>query len=136
MSAPSGNRYWTHRTTHGRNSLFAGPMFVWEACCEYFDWVHENPIKVPEVVTSGGVTTTLLIRKHRAMSVTGLCLFLGIGRSTWFAYRRRKDFVHVCMAVQNVIWVHNFELAVVGLLNPRVVARRPTSPFERGVLGC
>jgi len=124
MSAPKGNDYWTRRVVSGRNSLFAGPTFLWEASCEYFNWAHANPIQVPVAVTTRGGTTNLTLRRPRPMTIRGLCLFLGISRSTWFVYRRRQDFLDVCSAVENVMWVRNFEAAVAGLMNPAVIARQ------------
>ena len=44
MSAPTGNQFWKARTKHGRNKLFADAETLWDACCEYFQWVEDNPL--------------------------------------------------------------------------------------------
>ena len=44
MAAPKGNSFWKQRTKHGRDKIFANADLMWEAACEYFQWVEDNPL--------------------------------------------------------------------------------------------
>ena len=44
MAAPKGNQFWKLRSKHGRDKLFTTPELLWEAACEYFEWIDENPL--------------------------------------------------------------------------------------------
>ncbi|WP_310982257.1 terminase small subunit, partial [Klebsiella pneumoniae] len=44
MAAPKGNKFWLARSKHGRNPKFSDPEKLWDACCEYFDWVEKHPL--------------------------------------------------------------------------------------------
>ena len=39
-----GNQFWKFRSKHGRDKLFATPELLWDAACEYFDWMDEHPL--------------------------------------------------------------------------------------------
>ncbi len=45
MAAPIGNRFWEQRSSHGRKPIFEDPEQLWEAACEYFEWVTDNPLE-------------------------------------------------------------------------------------------
>lgn len=57
------------------------------------------------------------------MTITGLCTFLDISRSTWTAYSENPDYLDIIEQVERIIWVYKFEGAAVGLLNPNIIAR-------------
>ena len=44
MAAPKGNQFWKARATHGRGKIFSSPKQLWDASCEYFQWVSDNPL--------------------------------------------------------------------------------------------
>lgn len=39
-----GNRFWEARSSHGAKPKFEKADDLWSACCEYFDWVDNNPL--------------------------------------------------------------------------------------------
>jgi hypothetical protein len=123
MAAPLGNRFWEARSSHGRNPVFTTPGDLWSACCEYFSWVEENPLKETKAFGSKDGPQTIDLDKMRAMTVTGLCIFLDIARSTWDEYRKKEDFSGVCSRVDDVIRTQKFEGASADLLNPSIIAR-------------
>lgn len=123
MAAPAGNRFWEARSSHGRNPLFASADDLWAACAEYFDWVDANPLWEDKLVTFQGAATHEPCAKMRAMTISGLCIFLDIGRRTWDGYRERDDFVPVVSRVEEIIRDQKFTGAAADLLNPNIIAR-------------
>ncbi len=118
-----GNQAWKARSSHGRKPKFSSPDELWDKCCEYFEWVNANPLMAVELVKYRGVATQVELPKMRPMTMTGLCVFLDIRRSTWTTYSQNPDFLDITEKVERIIWVYKFDGAVVGLLNPSIIAR-------------
>lgn len=122
MGAPKGNKFWEARASHGRPGIFADDQELWSSCVEYFDWCHDNPLE--EAIVYQGQLNEQQVKPHmRAMTLDGLCIFLGIARKTWQNYRERDDFLQVTETVEQVIRTQKFEGAAAGLLNPNIIAR-------------
>lgn len=123
MAPPKGNQFWKMRAKHGRDKLFASPELLWEACCEYFEWVAANPLWESKAFAFQGVVTIEQLPKMRAMTLDGLTLFLDIDRRTWNAWRDQEDFSEVVMKADQVIREQKFAGAAADLLNPNIIAR-------------
>lgn len=123
MGAPAGNRFWEQRSKHGRNPIFAGPDELWTACCEYFQWVEDNPLFESKPFAYQGVVVQEPVAKMRAMTLDGLCIFLDVSRETWSNYREREDFLAACQKVEQIIRTQKFQGAAADLLNPSIIAR-------------
>lgn len=123
MSAPIGNAFWEARSSHGRKPLFASPEDLWTACCEYFEWVEANPLYEAKAFAYQGTVTLQGLPKMRAMTISGLCIFLDIGIQTWHDYRAKEDFSEVTMRVAEIIRTQKFQGAAADLLNPNIIAR-------------
>ena len=123
MSAPTGNQFWRQRSSHGRKPIFSSADALWDACVEYFEWVEANPLYEDGLVTFQGSAKHEPLAKMRAMTITGLCIFLDISRSTWDAWRDVEDFSAIVTRVEDVIRTQKFEGASAGLLNPSIIAR-------------
>lgn len=123
MAAPAGNQFWTARSTHGRAPIFPTPDALMAACAEYFAWVDENPLYESKAFSYQGEVTYAKLPKMRAMTISGLCIFLDIGRRSWDEYRKREDYLPVCEAVEEVIRTQKFEGASADLLNHAIIAR-------------
>jgi len=123
MTAPKGNQFWKARSSHGRQPIFADPEKLWDACCEYFQWVEDNPLYEDKAFAYQGVVTHAPVAKMRAMTISGLCTFLDIGRRTWDDYQKRQDFLPVVTRVEDVIYQQKFAGAAADLLNPNIIAR-------------
>lgn len=123
MAAPIGNSFWEARSTHGRAPIFGSPDELWEACCEYFAWVDENPLYESKGFAFQGVVTEHSFAKMRAMTVTGLCIFLDISVKTWAEYRIREDFTPITTRVDEIIRTQKFQGAAADLLNANIIAR-------------
>jgi hypothetical protein len=59
----------------------------------------------------------------RAMTVSGLCIFLDISPKTWAEYRAREDFTPIASRVDEIIRTQKFQGAAADLLNPSIIAR-------------
>ena len=123
MAAPLGNQFWKMRSKHGRDKLFASSSALWEACCEYFEWVEENPLYEDKVFAFQGTTFHEPQAKMRAMTINGLCIFLDIDMSTWQDWRKDKDFSLVVTRAEKIIYEQKFTGAAADLLNPNIIAR-------------
>lgn len=123
MAAPKGNQFWKMRAKHGRDKLFASPELLWEACCEYFEWVAANPLWESKAFAFQGVVTIEQLPKMRAMTLDGLHMFLDIDRTTWAAWREQEDFSSVTLRADRVIREQKFAGAAADLLNPNIIAR-------------
>lgn len=111
------------RSSHGRKPIFADPDVLWDACVEYFDWVEKNPLQEAQAFAYQGDVKLQDLPKLRAMTISGLCIFLDIDRSTWSDYGKRDDFIPIVTRVEEVIRTQKFEGAAAGLLNPNIIAR-------------
>ena len=123
MAAPKGNRFWEARTKHGRDKLFASSELLWDACCEYFIWVEDNPLWENKTTQFQGTPVDLPSAKMRAMTLSGLCLFLDMDRSTWTAWKTDIDFSAIVTRVEDVIYSQKFAGAAADLLNANIIAR-------------
>ncbi len=123
MAAPPGNQFWKARTKHGRDRLFASSEALWEACCEYFQWVEDHPLWEMKAFSYQGAVTQEPVAKMRAMTIAGLCLFLDINRGTWNEWRNVDDFAEVIAKAEEVIYSQKFAGAAADLLNANIISR-------------
>ena len=121
--APKGNEFWRMRSSHGRKPIFKKPEDLLEACFEYFQWVHDNPLMASEVVKYQGEAKLTQVPKMRAMTIGGLCIFLDITFETWTQYRKKEGFSEVSTRVEEIIRTQKFEGAAADLLNHAIIAR-------------
>ena len=122
-AAPVGNRFWEMRSSHGRKPIFSDPDQLWDACTQYFEWCEENPLMEAKVCSYQGVNVIESVPKMRAMTISGLCLFLDIAEETWSNYREREDFVGVTTRAEKIIYNQKFSGAAADLLNANIIAR-------------
>lgn len=123
MAAPVGNSFWEARSSHGRKPIFPTPEGLWEAAVEYFKWVEENPLQEAKAFAYQGVITTANLPKMRAMTISGLCIFLDISVQAWSEYRTREGFGEVTKQIEEVIRTQKFTGAAADLLNANIIAR-------------
>lgn len=118
-----GNRFWEARSTHGRNPIYKKPEDLLDACVQYFQWVEENPLWEAKVFCYQGETTKEVMPKMRAMTISGLCIYIGISPDTWESYYKRPDFIGIAREVSEIIRTQKFEGAAAELLNANIIAR-------------
>lgn len=122
MAAPKGNKFWEARSSHGRAPIFKTPDDLWSACVEYFQWCEDNPLQ-EAIVYQGVLNTDQSKPLMRAMTISGLCLFLDIDKTTWENYRQKEDFFRITTRAEAIIYNQKFAGASAGLLNANIIAR-------------
>jgi hypothetical protein len=123
MPAPKGNRFWEIRCKHGRDKIFKTPESLWEVSCEYFEWVDKHPLHEQKAFHSEGLITKTDVNRMRAMTIYGLCRYLGITRTTWDEYKKRQGFTDITGQIEAVIREQKFTGAAAGLLNANIISR-------------
>jgi len=123
MTFTKGNQFWEARSSHGRNPTFSDPEQLWDACVEYFQWVVDNPLKGEKLFSHNGTIVRGEYSKMRAMTIEGLCNFLGITSRTWRSYRDRDGFLPIIERVEQVMYDQKFAGASAELLNANIIAR-------------
>jgi hypothetical protein len=118
-----GSRLWEARSKHGRNPIWENPEQMLEACIEYFEWVEANPLWETKPMIVNGEVYDAPTAKMRAMTIEGLCVFLGIGRSTWGDYQHKPHFSEVVKFVESTMYEQKLTGAASGLLNSNIIAR-------------
>jgi hypothetical protein len=124
-----GHRFWEARATSGPAPKFADAQSLWKACVEYFQWVEDNPLLEAQLVTFQGLANQVEVAKMRAMTISGLCLFLDISHRTWNEWKEpkdkggRPDLMPAIERAEAVMRTQKFSGAAAGLLNPNIIAR-------------
>jgi hypothetical protein len=129
MAAPKGNSFWKQRTKHGRDKIFANADLMWEAACEYFQWVEDNPLS--EAIVYQGELSEKEKPLMRAMTISGMCIQWDTDQEYLSHFENNldldkpesKDFLRVIKKIREVIKTQKFEGASAGLLNPNIIAR-------------
>ena len=123
MAAPIGNEFWKQRSSHGRKPIFPDPDDLWSAAEEYFQWVYNNPLQEERVFHHQGEITRTTISKMQAMTLSGLCIFLGISQEGFASYRSKDGFSGVTREIDEIIRTQKFTGAAADLLNANIIAR-------------
>lgn len=118
-----GNQFWKARSSHGRKPLWSNPEDLRDACYQWFQWVEDNPLTEYKVAQFQGEQVSMEVPKMRAMTLAGLCIYLGMNQVTWREYAKKNDFSSVCEEVEQVIYNQKFVGASSDLLNSSIIAR-------------
>lgn len=119
-----GNMFWKMRSSHGANPKFENEEDLKAACEEYFEWVTNSPLYEDKVGFYEGSATHTPVAKMHAMTLDGLCIFLGISIVTWRDWRdKRADLSSVISWAESVIKHQKFIGAAAGLLNANIISR-------------
>lgn len=119
----NGNQFWKARSSHGRKPLWANPDDLRDACYQWFQWVEDNPLTEHKVTQFQGAEVLMAIPKLRAMTLAGLCIYLGMTQVTWREYGKKDDFSSVVDEVEQVIYNQKFVGASADLLNANIISR-------------
>lgn len=119
-----GNELWKLASRHGPLVKFETGEDLWAACCEYFQWVVDNPLHEAKPFAYEGNVTIAQVAKLRAMTIRAMCLHIGVSYASWADWRHsRPDLVDVINRVDDIIYSQKFEGASAGLLAPMIIAR-------------
>lgn len=136
-----GNKMWHKRSKFGRDKTFKSPKLLMEAAVEYFHWCEDNPLLAEElkVVSNGnGLGSNVEaheLKKVRAFTIMGLCLFCGVNTEYWRTFKHQlvvnknntqrvvNAFNSVIVFIENTIYEQKFSAAAAGLLNANIISR-------------
>lgn len=108
----------------GRPVAFNSPEELLFECEQYFQWVNDNPLIEQRIA---GIAYGEVVKSHlpkmRAMSVWGLCAFLGIATVTWYDYKKKPSFSNICTEIEDMMREQKFAGAAAGFLNHAIIAR-------------
>jgi len=108
----------------GRPKTFNSPNEMMVACNNYFQWVAENSLMEEKTVGQYmGEVLTHKTPRMRAMTIRGLCVFIGITTTGWAEYRKRPEFSLVVQKVETIIYEQKFTGAAAGLLRTDIIAK-------------
>lgn len=103
---------------------------LWDKACEYFQWVADNPLYEGKVFSTQRGIRKAVVPKMRAMTLEGLCLFLGISRDTWDKWCKGHGhdhpdptFLDACKFITFIIREQKFSGAAADLLNANLISR-------------
>jgi hypothetical protein len=116
-----GNRFWELAENAGRPKLYETAEQLWSYACEYFVWCADNPLYETQI--HGKDAVECVVPKMRAMTIRGLCVFLGIDEDTFLNYEKMPDFFGIISRIRGIIWCQKFEGAGAGLLNANIISR-------------
>lgn len=134
MALEEGNQLWKLRNKHGRDKLFETPELMWEAACEYFQWVDEHPFieAKPMVVSNGGNSGSSIemaeIEVKRPYTLQALCLYMGCASSYFRSFKsseraNKADFLTVISEIEETIYNQKYEGAASGFFNANIISR-------------
>lgn len=123
-AAPIGHVKWGNPV---KPKLYE-PQDFWDKCCEYFEWVDDNPWMKNEAIKSGErVGEIIQIPTQRPYSIEGLCNYLDMSVQTFDRYSKEVDYETywgVSLRVREIIDNQHFEGGMVGAFNANIVTRK------------
>ncbi len=137
MAAPKGNKFYTLRSKHGRDKLFATPELMYEAACEYFEWSEKHPLFKMEAKTVNVGDYQSKVQKVklpmlRAFTMQGLTRYLNCNTVYFNDFeaslkgkddQESKDFSEVITRIREIIYEQKYTGAAAGLLQHNIIAR-------------
>ena len=102
---------------------FSDPEDMLAECMRYFDWVAATPLLEEKVFCQGDKIQRPEVRRMRAMSLEGMCIFLDTTKSTWGKYAKKPEYREVVQYVRDTLFAQKFEGAAAGMLNASIIAR-------------
>jgi hypothetical protein len=129
--ASIGNRWWLHRSKHGRDKLFSSPELLWQAAVEYFEYTIHTPMgyKIDFKNTKNGLKE-IRIPYTPVLTMEGFCLYAGCSKDYFSTFTttisktdpKRHDFLRVVEAIRKTIYNNKYSGAANGSLNASLIA--------------
>jgi len=131
MAAQKGNKTWELRSSSGRKKLFETPELLWNASCEYFQWVEENPLIETKSFCYQGSIINDKVPVMRAMTLSQLCFYLNCNEAYFRNFKSQlkktdkyyDDFNTVIHDIERIIYNQKFQGASANMLNANIIAR-------------
>lgn len=110
-----------------RKKAFETPEELWEAFCEYVQWVKDTPLFKNEAIKSGENAGTIIkIPAERPMTEIGFCLYVGISHTTLLDYGKNESHIEyhtVYDQIKRACYTQKFDGASIGIFNSMIIAR-------------
>ena len=117
--APKGNQYW--KLAHDfRKPKRYQPGELLDKAAEYAAWCEKNPLYEEKVFGTG---VRMKVKKMRAMTIQGFCLFANMAMSTWQEYEKQEAYSAITTHIRGIFFSQKLEGAAADLLNPNIIAR-------------
>jgi len=129
MKSDKPKGYWRITMPKGgRPPVFETPEILLDSVNEYFAFVEANPLKEAQLIKTKvdrdvEEVNTYALSKMRAMTIQGLCNFLGVSVETFYEYEKKEGFSEIITRARQVMYSQKLEGAAAGLLNPSIIAR-------------
>lgn len=107
----------------GKPPAFSSPEEMLERACEYFEWANKTVILEEKPFHFQGSITEHYVAHKRPYTQNGLCVFLGIGLSTWHDYKKKPQYSAVIKEIESVMFEQKLAGAAVGQFNANIIAR-------------
>lgn len=125
------NKFWKHRSKHGRDKIFSDHNIMLLAGYEYFEKNSKIPWYKKEGIKSGDLAgKTMDIETERPLTILGLTQFWGVNRHYLSEFLEgikgkpeEKDFSAVISHLKDVIERQQIEGAMIGAFNANLVSR-------------
>lgn len=114
---------WEVARGPGQPPKFSSPQEMWDRAVEYFQWCGKHQIIEERTGFYQGEAASAFVGHKRPMTQRGLCVFLGIGISTWHDYKKRDKYSEVTARIEDVMFEQKFSGAATGQFNANIIAR-------------
>lgn len=114
-------RYGDIATVKDRSPLT--PEQLMEQAVRYFDWAEKTALKAGETASYQGYISQHEVSKPRVFTTNGLCLFCGIGVSTFNNYAKQPGFAEVVDFIRSVIHEQKYQLAAAEMVNSALIIK-------------
>lgn len=118
-AAPKGNQYWKLAHDFKKPKRYQ-PDELLDKAIEYAQWCEKNPLYEEKVFGTG---VRMKVRKMRAMTIQGFCLFANMAVSTWQLYEKSEEYSAIVAHVKAMFYSQKLEGSAADLLNPNIIAR-------------
>lgn len=123
MAYKEGNQLWKQRAKHGKSKKFETPEILEALIYDYFQWAEDNPFKEVKLFQSEGAIIEGSINKPRALTLAGLCAFLGLALKNIYEYEKVDGYREVIARARAVMFSQKFEGAAAGFFQQNIIAR-------------
>ena len=107
----------------GKPPAFSSPEEMAMRAYEYFEWCGEKVMLEEKVSFFQGDPSSAFVAHKRPMTQAGLCIFLGVGVSTWHDYKKKPAYSEVIKDIESVMFEQKFSGAAIGLFNANIISR-------------
>lgn len=114
---------WEAARGRGQPPKFNSPDEMWNRAVEYFKWCGQHQVVEEKVGFFQGEPSSAYVGHKRPMTIAGLCVFLGVSRSTWQNYKYKDEYLQVSALIEDIMFEQKFTGAAVGQFNANIIAR-------------